>query len=176
MRRSPGITPWSKWVWRATAVLPGAGRASWKLLREDGDVAEYHASTHDLWLYVSDTEAYAHELQAAVPSIYVILRDVEDPSAGDMPVHVLKVTASPYEAQDYSDSGEEMVERVPMPASVLDWVTSFVDQHHLEELFVKRRRDKHRTDRTQDGIGDARIAQVSDVYRAPTARMQEEAE
>ena len=176
MRRSPGVTPWSKWVWRATAVLPGAGEASWKLLREERDVREYHASTHDLWLYVSDAEAYAHELQAQTPSIYVILRDVEDGDDGEMPIHVLKVTASPYEAQDYSDSGEELVERVAMPAAVLEWVRGFVEQHYRDEPFVKRRRDRMRTDRTQDGIGDARIAQVTDVYRAPTAALREEAE
>ena len=176
MRRSPGVTPWSKWVWRATAVLPGAGEASWKLLREERDVREYHASTHDLWLYVSDAEAYAHELQAQTPSIYVILRDVEDGDDGEMPIHVLKVTASPYEAQDYSDSGEELVERVAMPAAVLEWVAGFMEQHYRDEPFVKRRRDRMRTDRTQDGIGDARIAQVTDVYRAPTAALREEAE
>ncbi|MCV3273095.1 DUF3305 domain-containing protein [Roseobacter sinensis] len=173
IRRSPGVTPWAKWSWRATAVLPGAGAASWKLLREDAGVSEYHASTHDLWLYVSDSEAYAHELQAASPSVYVILRDVEAPADGEMPLHVLTVTASPYEAQDYSDSGEEIVERVPMPPAVLEWVTRFVDEHHRETPFVKRRRDKLRTDQVQSGIGDARIAQLSDVYRAPTAARTE---
>ncbi|WP_159975698.1 DUF3305 domain-containing protein [Roseobacter cerasinus] len=176
MRRSAGVTAWATSIWRATAVLPGAGDASWKLLREDADTAEYHASTHDLWLYVSDTEAYAHELQAEVPSVYVILRDVQDTGDGDMPIEVLTVTASPYEAQDYSDSGEELVERVPMPPSVLRWVAGFVDRHHEEEPFVKRRRDRQNTDQVQTGIGDARIAQTTDVYRAPTAWVREEAE
>lgn len=176
LRRSAGVTVWAKWIWRATAVLPGAGDASWKLLREDADTAEYHASTHDLWLYVSDTEAYVHELQADVPSVYVILRTVQGASDDDMPIEVLTVTASPYEAQDYSDSGEEVVERVPMPPSVLRWVVDFVDRHHKEEAFVKRRRDKHKTEQVQMGIGDARIAQATDVYRAPTAWVREEAE
>ncbi len=176
MRRSPGVTRWAAWTWRAAAVLPGAGEASWKLLRQDGETSEYHASTHDLWLYVSDTEAYVHELQAAQPSVYVILRESETPDRDAPPLDVLKVTVSPYEAQDYSDSGEEMVERVPMPGPVLEWVSTFVDQHHREEAFVKRRRDRHRTARTQAGIGDARIAQATDVYRAPTAGMREEAE
>ncbi|WP_299954984.1 DUF3305 domain-containing protein [uncultured Roseobacter sp.] len=172
LRRSPGVTAWSKWVWRATSVLPGAGDASWKVLRDEGGVTEYHASTHDIHLYVSDTEAYAHELQAQSPSVYVILREGED----DARMDVLTVTVSPYEAQDYSDSGEEQVERVAMPPAVLEWVTAFVDQHHREEPFVKRRRNKHRTDRKQAGIGDARISQATDVYRAPTANLQEGAE
>lgn len=172
LRQSPGVTAWAKWVWTATSVLPGAPQASWKLLREDGDVSEYHASTVDLTLYVSDTEAYVHELQSQQPSIYVVMRDAED-ADDDAPLDVLKVTASPYEAQDYCDSGEETVERVSMPTSVLEWVAAFVAEHHIEEEFVKRRRDKLRIDRKDNGVGDARISQESDVYRAPTKMTRE---
>ncbi|MFK7879607.1 DUF3305 domain-containing protein [Roseobacter sp.] len=175
LRQSPGVTAWAKWVWTATSVLPGAPQASWKLLRQDGDVSEYHASTVDLTLYVSDTEAYVHELQSQQPSIYVVMRDAED-ADDDAPLDILKVTASPYEAQDYCDSGEETVERVSMPTSVLEWVAAFVAEHHVEEEFVKRRRDKLRIDRKDNGVGDARISQASDVYRAPTTMTREGAE
>ncbi|MBW4710056.1 DUF3305 domain-containing protein [Roseobacter sp. YSTF-M11] len=167
LRRMPGATAWAKWVWKASSVLPGAPDASWKVLREEGDTTEYHAKTLDLWLYVSDAEAYAHELQARAPSVYVVMREPAAEDEGDAPLSILHVTVSPYEAQDYSDSGEEIIERVPMSPALLAWVTSFVDAHYVEEPFVKRRRDKMRTDRAQDGIGDARIAQASDVYRAP---------
>jgi hypothetical protein len=171
MRRAPGVTRWAKWAWKASAVLPGAGPASWKLLRQEGEISEFHAATKDVWLYVSDTEAYVHELGTQVPSLYVILREA-DPSTED-PFQVLSVTASPYEAQDYADSGEEIVEKVQMPAPVLAWVRDFVAVHHVEEPFVKRRRDKTRTDRTENGIGDARISQETDVYRAPSRAVEE---
>lgn len=175
MRRAPGVTRWAKWVWKAVAVLPGASDADWKELRSEGDVTEYHADTQDLVLYASDTEAYVHELGTRVPSVYVILRPEEE-SANSMPLSVLRVTASPYEAQDYADSGEEIVEKVAMPPALLAWVTAYVDQHHVEEPFVKRRRDKKRVDLQDDGVGDARIAQASDVYRAPKRKSQEAAE
>ena len=174
MRRSPGVTAWAKWAWKATAVIPGAGQASWKVLRRVGDATEYHASTHDLWLYVSDAEAYAHELQARTPSIYIVLRSGDTDS--EMPLNVHHVTVSPYEAQDYCDSGEEIVEKVAMSEDLLAWVYRFVDQHYVEEAFVKRRRDKAHTDRKEDGIGDARISQVSDVYRSPSRAAREAAE
>ncbi|MGC3937408.1 DUF3305 domain-containing protein [Roseobacter sp. EG26] len=167
LRRTRGATVWSKWAWKATSVLPGAPDASWKLMREEGDVAEFHATTLDAWLYVSDAEAYAHELQAQQPSVYVIMREPEADDDTDVPLNVLQVTFSPYEAQDYSDSGEEIVERVPMPPALHAWVAEFVAEHYVEEAFVKRRRDKLRMDRKQDGIGDARISQATDVYRAP---------
>ncbi len=47
-------------------------------------------------------------------------------------------------------------------------IRDFVEAHHEEEVFVKRRRDRHRTDRKEDGIGDARVRQTADVYRAPS--------
>ena len=173
IRKAPGVTRWAKWAWKAVAVLPGAGDAVWKVLRHEGEAVEYHAATRPLELYVSDTEAYVHELGTQVPSIYVILRS--SATGSEHPYDVALVTASPYEAQDYADSGEEIVEKVPMPQGVLDWVRAFVAQHHQEEEFIKRRRNRARVDQVEDGKGDPRIAQVSDVYRAPTRPKSEDA-
>jgi len=168
MRRSAGVTRWAKWAWKALAVLPGAGQAEWKLLREEGTSSDYHAGTRPLTLFISDTEAYVHELGSKEPSVYVILRpSLRD---GDLPLDLMMVTASPYEAQDYEDSGEEVVEKVAMPPEMCDWVRSFVMRHHEEVAFVKRRRDRARVDGVQDGVGDSRIAQVTDVYRAPVKK------
>jgi len=165
VRRAPGVTRWAKFAWTVSSVLPGAAAADWKVLRTEGDVTEFHAATLPLTLYVSDAEAYAHELMARNPSVYVVLRQNEHTS--DLPWSVALVTASPYEAQDYCDSAEELVEKIPMPEGLHGWIADFVDTHYEEEAFVKRRRDKTRTDRVEDGIGDARIRQASDVYRAP---------
>ena len=174
IRRSPGSTRWAAWTWQAVAVLPGAADADWKVLREEGGITEFHAATREVTLYVSDTEAYVHELGTQQPSLYVVLRESADGS--DKPLDVVHITASPYEGQDYADSGEEIVEKIPMPPAVLAWVEDFVTQFHVEEPFVKRRRDKARTDRRDDGVGDARIMQATDVYRAPRKRNREAAE
>ena len=165
VRRTPGVTRWAKFAWTVSSVLPGAASADWKVMRTEGDVTEFHAATLPLTLYVSDAEAYAHELQARTPSVYAVLR--QDEQAGDLPWTVALVTASPYEAQDYCDSAEELVEKIPMPDRLHGWIASFVDNYYEEEAFVKRRRDKTRLDRVDNGIGDARIRQTSDVYRAP---------
>ena len=135
------------------------------MLRVDKDVTEYHAATLPLTLFVSDAEAYAHELMTRAPSVYVVLRQNE--GSDELPWKVALVTASPYEAQDYCDSAEELVEKIPMTEGLHAWISSFVDTYFEEEVFVKRRRDKSRVDRVDEGIGDARIKQVSDVYRAP---------
>ncbi|NNE87037.1 MAG: DUF3305 domain-containing protein [Silicimonas sp.] len=166
IRRVPGVTRWAKHVWQAVAVLPGAGAADWKELRRDGDAVEFHAATLPLELFRTDTEAYLHGLSAKMPAIYVVMRQSED----DRPLEVVLVTASPYEAQDYADTGEELVEKVPMPEGLVAWIRDYVEEHHEDEVFIKRRRDKKRIDLKEDGIGDARIRQTADVYRAPTRK------
>jgi hypothetical protein len=146
--------------------LPGAGEDSWKELRREGDAIEYHAATLTLELHRTDTEAYLHGLSAKTPSIYVVMRDSETQD----PLDMVLATASPYEAQDYADTGEELVEKVPMPEGLVAWIRDFVELHHEDDVFVKRRRDKTRVDKREDGIGDARIRQMADVYRAPSGR------
>ena len=166
--RAPGVTRWAGVSWRVTDLLPGAKATDGTLLREEGERRWIHAATRDVDLHVSDTEAYVHELQSREPSLYVILR--ADPTAPDEAPRVAYVTASPYEAQDYADNGEDIVERIAMPAPVRAWVEAFVARHHVEVPFKKRRRDRLRDEPAQDGIGDARIAQDADVYRTPDTR------
>lgn len=162
VRKSPGVTRWVRWIWRPVAVLPGAGPATGAELRRDGDTIEYLAATVTLTLWAADAEAYLVNLSDRDPSIYVVLRN----DGGEAP-EVLLATASPYEAQDYDDNGDDVVEKVPMPAGLIAWVRDYALDHHEDEKFVKRRRDRERVDLHEDGIGDARIRQAADVYRAP---------
>lgn len=167
LRRTPGVTRWAKWHWRAVAVLPGAAPAEWKEMRREGEAVEYHAATPVLELHGAEAEAYLHGISIAQPSLYVVMRAVH---GQDFPYEILLVTASPYEAQDYTDSGEEVVEKIPMPAGLVAWVRDFVEAHYTEEAFVKRKRDKKRTDLVQDGIGDPRVEKPADVYASPALK------
>lgn len=164
IRRTPGATRWARWAWKAVGVLPGAAPADWRVMREEDGATEFHAATCQLDLHGAETEAYLHGLSTKVPSIYVVLRDSD---VETRPLEVLLVTASPYEAQDYADSGEEIVEKVPMPDGLMAWVRDFVEAHHEDEEFKKRRRDKKDIGQIVDGVGDPRIAQLSSVYRSP---------
>jgi len=172
IRKTPGVTRWAKWHWQAVAVLPGAAQESWRELRRDGEAVEYHAATVDLELWRTDAEAYLTGLSTRVPSIYVVMREATDPDA-PQEMEVLLATASPYDAQDYADSGEEIVDLVPMPEALMAWVREFTDKHYEEEVFVKRKRNKSRVDLVADGVGDARVSQMTDVYRAPNQNKKE---
>lgn len=169
VRKSPGVTRWARWNWIPVAVLPGAGPADWTELRREGEAVEFHAVTLPLVLYSADAEAYLANLSDQVPSIYVVMRD--DPDTPN-PLSVELVTASPYEGQDYTDNGEDIVEKVPMPQGLIAWIRDFTLDHYETEEFIKRRRDKKRVDLVEDGRGDARIRQATDVYRTPRRVVQ----
>lgn len=169
IRKSPGATKWARWNWRAVAVLPGAPQECWKELRREGEAVEYHAATVTLELHRTETEAYLTGLSTRIPAIYVVLQNTPG-SAHE--VGVMLATASPYEGQDYADSGEEIVEQVPMPAGLIAWVQEFVNTHHEEEVFVKRKRGKKHVDMVEQGIGDARVRQMTDVYASPRLKRE----
>ncbi len=168
VRRIPGVTRWAKWSWKAVSILPGASPAKWQVLRSEGDAVEYHAATVSLELHRAESEAYLTGISAQSPAIYVVLRE-DNSNDSDMPVEVLLATASPYEAQDYADSGEEIVEKVPMPHGLVAWIREFVDENYEPEQFKKRRRDRVSVEAVEDGIGDPRIQQLTDVYRSPAS-------
>jgi hypothetical protein len=169
IRKQPGVTRWAKWIWKPVAVLPGAGDADWHEMRRDGEAVEYHAATVTMEVHRAETESYKVALSNDPPSVYVILRPAEDPDA-PQDVEVFGVTASAFEAQDYLDSGEEIVEPVAMPAELIAWLSAFVGFHHKDEAFVKRKRRRWDSDEVEDGKGDARIRQDADVYRSPASR------
>ena len=173
IRKQPGVTRWAKWVWRVVGVLPGAGPADWREMRREGEAVEYHAATCTMEVHRAEAEAYLVALSNDPPSIFVILRPTDDPDA-EHELEVFLVTASAYEAQDYNDSGEEIVEVVPMPDSMIAWLSDFVGRHYKEDRFIKRRRDRVDIEKVDDGKGDARIRQEADVYRSPTGRRKSE--
>ena len=168
VRRVPGVTRWAKHVWKPVAIIPGAADAFWKELVRDGDVVDYHAGTVSLELFRADVEGYLVSLNMAVPSLWVVL-DRDETGQSPSEYFLSAITASAYEAQDALDSGESIVEAVPMPESLAAWIKEFVDLHYIEEPFKKRRRDKQRVDVIEEGKGDKRIRQESDVFRAPSS-------
>ncbi len=167
LRRTKGVTRWAAWHWKPTAIIPGASAADWLVLRDKGGTTDFHAATLPLELHRKETEAYLASLSMDPPSVYVILRPAEEASHPH-DVEPYAVTASAYEAQDYLDSGEEIVEPVPAPPGLVAWIHAFAQTHHVEDNFKKRKR-RNWTQHTEDGRGDIRVRQDADVYRAPGA-------
>ncbi len=141
---------WQKYSWRPVAVIPGAPALDEpKELRRGEGWIQYHAATLPLELHRRETESYKVNLSNDPPSIYVVLREVE--GAPELEYRPFVVTASPYEAQDYLDSGEEIVESVPMEPGLIAWVQAFIDRHHVDQPFRKRKRERY--DPEESGFG-----------------------
>ena len=169
LRRQPGVTRWAKWAWKAVAVLPHAGPGGFRVLREEGEVTDFHAATLPMELHHTEVESYRISLMMTPPSVFAVLNKGEDAgNEHDIGVHL--VTANADFAQEYQDSDEVIVEPIPMPEALIGIVRDFCDAHFKEVPFRKRKRDKHRVDRVEDGIGDARIRQMADVYRSPASQ------
>lgn len=138
--------PWQDYTWHAVSVIPKAPaldpKGTWKTLVEGERVTQLHAGTLDLSLFRKETEGYKINLSQHPPRIYVVLRRDEDPDSPHevVPFHV---TADPLEAQIYLDNGEDLVDPVEMPELVTAWVKDYVDRHHVDKPFHKRKRKPH---------------------------------
>lgn len=150
--------PWQDHVWRPIGVLPNARRDRWQLLVEGDGWAQFHAATLPLQLHRGETEGYLVNLSQDPPVVFVVLRRGE--ASGEMEVEPFHVTVCPYEAMGYVESGDEIVEGVPMPQEVRDWVAEFVAAYHVEAPFVKRRR-RGRGDGDEAPAGGRRPEELS---------------
>ena len=166
--------PWQAHEWRPVAVIPGAGPTTdWKVLEEGKGWTRFLAATLPLELHRKETEAYRVNLSNEPPVVYVILNPDEDPdSDGEVIPH--QVTASPYEAQDYLDCGDIIVEGVPMPEGVVAWVQAFIDRHHVDEPFKKRKRKKHEVQELDFGkpapIDEGRGRKLTELSAKPNGQ------
>lgn len=144
--------PWESHAWYGVAVVPHARAIDeWQLLEEgSGDDGmkwqRFHAATLTLEIHRKDTEGYRYNLANDPPSVYVIMREDEESEAGIEP---FIATVCPYEAQAYLDGEVQLLESIPMPAEIADWLHDFVDTHHVDEPHYKRKRKPH----DPDGIG-----------------------
>lgn len=142
--REDADNPWQDYVWRlAGVVIGGDADAGWREIGRDPGIVRYFAGTLEIEVFRRETEAYQVNLNNDVPVVYVVMREADDPGASQ-PLELHLATVSAYEAQDYLDTGEEIVDSVAMPAPLIAWVQRFVDRHHVEEKFVKRKRNEVR--------------------------------
>lgn len=136
--------PWADWIWAPVAVFTNADPdACWVELVRKESVVRYHAATLEMTLHRKETEPLRNNLMLDEPELYVVLQENEDDeTARAFPFAPHLVTASAYEAQDYLDAGDDIIEKVAMPEEVAALIQAFVDRHHVEEEFKKRKRDK----------------------------------
>jgi len=142
---------WAEEYWIPTAVIEThVNQNEGDVLYETDAVKRYFMGYNQIYCHAKETEAYIHNFESRLPAIYVVLRK-DDENIHPMDWYVHAVTVSPYEAQDYSDSAEDIVERVSMPIDIAKRIMDFVDAHHVEEEFKKRKRNNFKDEVRQFG-------------------------
>jgi len=134
-------SPWASYAWLPIAVLPAAPDVTvGTSLGGEGGEERFYAGPGTVTLNASETGHYRDNLTSAQPSLWVALRPVGDD------VEFASVTADPYEGEALAESMGGVVDAVPMPADLRAWVQAFVEAHHVERAFVKRKRDRANPD------------------------------
>jgi Protein of unknown function (DUF3305) len=89
-------------------------------------------------LHRTETAMYRDNLASGSPSLWVVLSE----TGAEPPYALYLVTADPAEGEGMTGAGSNIVEPVPMPQPVCDAIAAFVAEHHVDEVFVKRKRDR----------------------------------
>ena len=132
-------SPWCDHRWRVTELLPGAAAApAWTLLSDGPATRRYFAGNAELLLYPLETDTLKHNIEGPHPAVYVFLRATN----AEPGMSLLGATVCAGEAQAHADTGSDLVEAVPMPRDIADWVTGFVERHHIARAGYRRRRDR----------------------------------
>jgi hypothetical protein len=139
VERRKATSPWIDWVWQPVSVLPGRPDAApWTVLSDDGERTTFYAGSAEIALYRTETAQYRDNLASGAPSLWIALR----PTGVEPAYDIVAVTADPAEGESFTQAGDDLVEAVAMPASVQEAVAAFVAEHHVEQPFVKRKRDR----------------------------------
>lgn len=138
IERRKAVSTWVDYVWMPVEVLHGEPSATpWTKLGESTDVATFYAGAALVELHPTETANYRDNLSAGA-RLWVTLR----PTGVEPPYEVAAVTADPHEGESYVSAGDDLVEALPMPASVVAIVDAFVAEHHVDQPFFKRKRDR----------------------------------
>jgi hypothetical protein len=131
--------PWIDHAWSPVAVLAGAPAAApWTVLARTPEATRYYAGTFRVEFFGSETGMYRDNLRSGRPSLWVALRPSDTPPG----VALQLVTADPAVGEALTEPGSDIIETVPMPPEIQRRLAAFVEAHHVERPFVKRKRDR----------------------------------
>ena len=131
--------PWVDHVWMAVAALAGAPTAApWTVLEETAEVTRFYAGAFELEFFGADTGMYRDNLHSGRPSLWVSLRPTDVPPG----VTLHFVTADPSEGESLTEAGADIIETLPMPVEIQKKLAAFIEAHHVERPFIKRKRDR----------------------------------
>ena len=129
---------WIDYTWQPSAVLVGQPETqAWTRISGDAERTTFYAGGATIGLHRSSTAYYRDNL-AGDCVLWVIL----SPTGVEPPYQLVGVTADPTEGEGLTEAGSHVIECVPMPPQIRDVVEAFIAEHHVEQPFFKRKRDR----------------------------------
>ncbi|SEM78067.1 Protein of unknown function [Loktanella fryxellensis] len=163
--RRPPVTRWGQAQLQPLAVLmPEPAAAAHTRLLDDEGTQTWYLGGRDLALWSGDTGHYRDNLESDQPRIWVALRG-NDPATSQ----IVRLTADPYEGEGLSSDLDLIVGVVPMPDALRALTADFVDRHHVEMPFKKRKRTAANP-ADDDERGSPRVLQPGDKWEATKGR------
>jgi hypothetical protein len=139
VERRHAKSKWLDFTWRPVGIFNGSSDVEpWTILSSSAEMTLFYAGAAEIELHRSETSNYVRNLASGAPSVWVVLH----PSGGDPPYRLATVTADPAEGEGLTEAGTAIIETVPMPASIREAIAAFVAEHHIEQVFEKRVRDR----------------------------------
>jgi hypothetical protein len=145
MQRIPLANRWASERWEAVAIETCAETASesqYMQLSDGPEGTRWRCTGHEIEMHPVESEGYYLNTSAREPRVFVLWRmaEPEDVVVGPR-ARPLIVTVSYDEAARFLDVGEQ-VDAVPMPASILTALKSFVVAHYKPEPRKKAKRNE----------------------------------
>ncbi len=139
VERHTAHSPWLDAIYRPVSILPGVPAAvPWTPIDSNEAATTLYAGEAVVELFRTDTDQYRANLASGNPSLWVVLR----PAETAVPFALLLVTADPSEGEALTGAGNDLVEPVPMPPSIVATIARFIAQHPPSGSFYKRERDR----------------------------------
>src|SRR5512133_2524237 len=154
MRRERIDNKWQPWRWALEDVVPQEstfGTQPCLLVKGDDEVRWLHPG-FTVELFRDDAEGYYLNVTTPAPCWFVLWRMDEEESAGEEPIaRPAMVSLSYHDAGRWLDA-QEMVEQVPAPPHVIEWMRAFAEEHYVVEPKKRRRPESFRP--LQDRFGN----------------------
>jgi hypothetical protein len=154
MRRERIASRWQPWRWVLADVVPNepAFGTQPRLLLDNDDEQRWLHPGFTVELFRDDAEGYWLNITTPAPAWFVLWRMEEEASVAPEPIARPQiVTLSYHDAGRWLDA-QEIVEQVPAPADVIEWVREFAEAHYVPE--PRKRARPQSFQRLEDRFGN----------------------
>lgn len=155
---------WQEWRWVLDDVVVNEtafGTVPRLLYKDDAQERWLHPG-YTVRLFKDDAEGYVLNATTSAPCWFVLWRMHDPEDGGEPQARPEIVTLSYHDAGRWLDA-QEMVEQVPAPQEIVQWMKAFIDAHYVPE--PKRRKRPASFQSLQDRFGNPASVSTHKKFR-----------